>query len=473
MIFPILLFALPILPNFPSSKKDRSHHPPRPWWDNPKIHNFGNSGLGGRFHAQVAKFATRVIDRVAYGGRDIRKEVLQQLPAGARVVDFGCGVGLSTARGALGVDTSREMLSVAKRANPRCDFVRGNAVSFGNDVEFDIVTVFFLLHEAPSEGRMAVLQNAVRVAADTVIIVDISPQYEPSVSMLSGEPYVTDYLASIDMEIEAVCYLEGATLRTFDVIDGHVKKWHIDTRKGARLAKSGKLLSTPIHGMRMESMQASGANLFNTVIDATRHNGVDVRREFANFINQTTGAEELLPAQQLVHPRPISIVELGCGVGSLTVKLRRALPAANIVALDAHSAMVAEAEENFVAEFGKDATTVFLCTNGVDVETVFQSSSLVRDVTVGVASFVFHELPRAVSQEMIRKTLRVTSVIFILDVDPRKVENHENGVLQAFEPFLGEFITFFELDLAARYDVTCHPFPVESIKLWEVRDVLL
>ena len=40
------------------------------WWFNPSIHNFGNIGVGGRLHAHVAKFATRSIDRLAYGGRE-------------------------------------------------------------------------------------------------------------------------------------------------------------------------------------------------------------------------------------------------------------------------------------------------------------------------------------------------------------------------------------------------------------------
>ena len=470
-MFIVAVFLL-VLPN-PSNPSNPSN---QPWWFNPRIHNFGNSGIGGRFHAHVAKFATRVIDRVAYEGRDIRKELLQQLPTGARVVDFGCGVGLSTARGGLGIDTSSEMLGVAKRANPRCNFLKANAVNFGNDAEFDIVTVFFLLHEAPSEGRMAVIQNAARVAADTVIIVDISPQYEPSMSMLSGEPYVLDYLASIEMEIEAVCYLEGATLRTFDIIEGHVRKWQIDTRKGARLAKSGKVLSTPIHGMRMDSMQASGANIFNTVIDATRHSGVDVRNEFAKFVKHKLESENIENIENIEkegggekkRKKPLSIVELGCGVGSLTVKLRKNLPESKIVALDAHSAMLAEAEQNFEAEFGKDKNTTFLCTNGVDVEAAVQSSD---EHSVGVASFVFHELPRAVSQEMIRKTMKVTSSLFILDVDPQKVEHNGNGMLQAFEPFLGDFIQFFENDIKARYTVTSHPFEVDSIKIWEVRSI--
>lgn len=39
-----------------------------PWWDNKIIHSFGNSGLGGRFHAEIAPL---VIDDIAYDGLDV------------------------------------------------------------------------------------------------------------------------------------------------------------------------------------------------------------------------------------------------------------------------------------------------------------------------------------------------------------------------------------------------------------------
>ena len=37
-----------------------------------------------------------------------------------------------------------------------------------------------------------------------VVIVDIAAHYQPSSSMLSGEPYVLDYLANIHSDIELV-----------------------------------------------------------------------------------------------------------------------------------------------------------------------------------------------------------------------------------------------------------------------------
>ena len=46
-----------------------------PYYYNPKIHNFGNIGLGGKIHANLANFATKQIDNMRYNNRNIRKEI--------------------------------------------------------------------------------------------------------------------------------------------------------------------------------------------------------------------------------------------------------------------------------------------------------------------------------------------------------------------------------------------------------------
>ena len=37
-----------------------------PYYYNPNIHNFGNVGFGGRIHAELAPFATKMIDTMCY-----------------------------------------------------------------------------------------------------------------------------------------------------------------------------------------------------------------------------------------------------------------------------------------------------------------------------------------------------------------------------------------------------------------------
>ena len=43
-----------------------------PYYYNPKMHSFGNIGLGGKLHAFMAPFATKGIDMLRYDGKNIR-----------------------------------------------------------------------------------------------------------------------------------------------------------------------------------------------------------------------------------------------------------------------------------------------------------------------------------------------------------------------------------------------------------------
>ena len=62
------------------------------YWFDPRIHELGHLGWRGRLHAECTPLTTRLIDRLAYNGVDIRHRVLE----GPSTIDFGCGVGLST-----------------------------------------------------------------------------------------------------------------------------------------------------------------------------------------------------------------------------------------------------------------------------------------------------------------------------------------------------------------------------------------
>ena len=190
------------------------------YWDDPRIHGFGNRGAWGAFHAVVAPSFTVALDVFAYGGVDVRKVAWNRIvaqraargaPDIAKAVDLGTGTGptaRSLARSFPGadiaaVDTSPEMLKAAADiASLEVDldgiaFMRGNAEATGlARGSSDLVAVFFLLHEAPADARARILEEAHALVAPggTLAVCDIHPSYVPSPTMAMGEPYVAGYL---------------------------------------------------------------------------------------------------------------------------------------------------------------------------------------------------------------------------------------------------------------------------------------
>jgi len=257
------------------------------YWYNPTIHGWGNVGLNGAVHAVLAPLSTWIIDRVAYDGEDVRRTVARNLFKKVRasrraidckkpvkVLDMCCGVGMSTRalRDAfcdefsdlvVGVDTSNQMLGVAdfmtnklgflKPAGEildvvktsghkfptnnsdnaknglfprRAKYAKHNAerTNFPNET-FDLVTIFYAFHEAPSEGRNKILREARRVlrAGGTLAVIDISPDYSPSSMMLSGEPYVLEYQKNINHQLRT--FRGFSNVRFKSVVDNHVGMW--------------------------------------------------------------------------------------------------------------------------------------------------------------------------------------------------------------------------------------------------------
>lgn len=187
-----------------------------PYYYNSCIHNMGNIGPMGVLHATLAPAFTKIIDKKAYNGRNIRKEVYNSIKSKS-IVDLCCGVGYSTKPGMIGIDTSTEMLKFANFYNPGRQYLFGNAEDFGEDNQFDVVTCMFAFHEMPNSGHRKIIDNAIRISTKQVIIVDISTNYKPSKLMLAGEPYILNYMETIDGLLE--------NFNKTILIDNHVDCW--------------------------------------------------------------------------------------------------------------------------------------------------------------------------------------------------------------------------------------------------------
>lgn len=185
---------------------------------NPRIHNLGNHGFLGSIHAKISPCFTHFLDKAVYGV-EIRKCVLEPY-ASKTILDMGCGTGISTSFNGVGIDTSPEMITEAKRIFPSKTFEFGNAENYKPDIAIDIVTCMFIMHEVPQVYREKIINNALRIAGEKVVIVDICPDYIPPKIMLIGEPYLLDYLKNIKNDLKS--YKEEV------VIKGHVHMWTID-----------------------------------------------------------------------------------------------------------------------------------------------------------------------------------------------------------------------------------------------------
>ena len=187
------------------------------YYSDPRIHSIGNHGPLGKIHADVAPIFTRIIDNVAYNGRDIRKEIINSYNTNETVLDLCCGVGLSTPNNGIGIDTSYEMISKARQLFPQKEFNIANAETYYPLNEIDITSTFFALHEMPRFARKNIIKRAMEYTKKEVLFVDISTDYKPSPYMLMGEPYLLEYLENIDDDLR--------DFEKISIVDGHVSMW--------------------------------------------------------------------------------------------------------------------------------------------------------------------------------------------------------------------------------------------------------
>ena len=134
----------------------------RPYYYDRRIHNLGHLGFPGQIHAEGALLSTKIIDRLRYNGINIRKEIMKEYK-NDKILDLCCGVGVSTMNNNIGIDTSPEMLKVARRINKEQNtnkrFYLGNAENFKPKQEFDIVSCMFAFHEMPLYAHNRIIEK--------------------------------------------------------------------------------------------------------------------------------------------------------------------------------------------------------------------------------------------------------------------------------------------------------------------------
>jgi ubiquinone/menaquinone biosynthesis C-methylase UbiE len=131
-----------------------------------------NDDWTDRQQAQAAGFdaiGTRYDEVFPHKEGQIRtvEQLLERLPAGARVLDLGCGTGVPTARQLVdggcqvtGVDISPVMLDQARRNVPEATFLQRDIVdAAAADDRFDAVVAFFSLLMLPRERTVEVLSS--------------------------------------------------------------------------------------------------------------------------------------------------------------------------------------------------------------------------------------------------------------------------------------------------------------------------
>jgi|TARA_Y100000389_G_scaffold203935_1_gene254170 hypothetical protein len=211
------------------------------YWYDPRIHNFGNIGFYGLLHAIIAPIASKLIDYLSYSNINVRKKILNSIPYNYSVIDFCCGIGFSTYNNSIGIDTSNEMLSIAKIINNNKHFINSNVENYGYVNSCDVVTIMFATHEMPSYARRKVIINALKNAKKNVLIVDIDPynfattlinKPQKGAQFISGEPYILNYILEMNADIN-YCYTTNFLfwkLEKKNIISNHVVLWNFTHR---------------------------------------------------------------------------------------------------------------------------------------------------------------------------------------------------------------------------------------------------
>ncbi|MGQ9871858.1 class I SAM-dependent methyltransferase [Leptodesmis sp.] len=134
-----------------------------------------------------------------------------------------------------------------------------------------------------------------------------------------------------------------------------------------------------------------------------------------------------------IQTKPRRILDLGCGTGSTTLMLKQAFPDAEVIGLDLSPYMLVVAEYK-----AQQAAVNIQWRHGKAEQTGFPSASF----DLVTASLLFHETPPAISQAILRESLRLLTVggeVLILDGN-QKVLRQTEWLTNIFEePYIQDY----------------------------------
>jgi ubiquinone/menaquinone biosynthesis C-methylase UbiE len=146
--------------------------------------------------------------------------LIERLPAGAQVLDIGCGTGVPTARQladaglrVTGIDISPGMLALARVNVPEAEFLQADAVDFAG-TGFDAAVAFFsllMLSRADIDRALAAIHEGLKPGGHFVLSMVEADLDDTTLSFLGNPIRVTGYLRD---ELTAVVAAAG-----FEVLD--------------------------------------------------------------------------------------------------------------------------------------------------------------------------------------------------------------------------------------------------------------
>ncbi|HWO25524.1 MAG TPA: class I SAM-dependent methyltransferase [Kofleriaceae bacterium] len=157
--------------------------------------------------------------------REALEWLLTQLPAGARVLDIGCGTGRPTAEvltqaghAVTGIDVSATMIDIARRQVPGARFEQIDVRDFASeDASWDAVCAFFSLLQMPRRDLDAMLRRIAGwlVPGGCFVLATAPVDIEELSFLWMGQPLcVTSYPTERYLELLRAAGLEIVHART-------------------------------------------------------------------------------------------------------------------------------------------------------------------------------------------------------------------------------------------------------------------